>query len=133
VALRRQHAGQPPRGVRGRSGRPEERLDRRRRVEPLAVAARPNGDVWVANHLSDSVSVVHVDDDGHAQLIDTLLVGDEPRDIVFAGPNASRAFITTAHRGQNSPDDPDLFASASGRADVWVSMRTIVALREASA
>src|SRR5215471_12728316 len=89
-------------------------------LEPLAVAARPNGDVWVVNHLSDSVSVVHVDDDGHAQLVDTLLVGDEPRDIVFAGPNGSRAFITTAHRGQNSPDDPDLFDSTSGRADVWV-------------
>ena len=33
----------------------------------------------------------------------TLLVGDEPRDIVFAGPHHDRAFITTAHRGQNSP------------------------------
>ena len=32
----------------------------------------------------------------------TLLVGDEPRDIVFAGPGGNRAFITTAHRGQNS-------------------------------
>src|SRR3989475_6414790 len=25
-----------------------------------------------------------------------------PRDIVFAGPGGNRAFITTAHRGQNS-------------------------------
>ena len=31
----------------------------------------------------------------------TLLVGDEPRDIVFAGAGSTRAFITTAHRGQN--------------------------------
>src|SRR6202008_2901938 len=49
-----------------------------------------------------------------------LLVGDEPRDIVFGGANKNRAFITTAHRGQNSPDDPDLFNPAAGRADVWV-------------
>src|SRR5262249_50056743 len=44
----------------------------------------------------------------------------EPRDIVFAGHHGDRVFITTAHRGQNSPDDPDLFNSAAGRADVWV-------------
>jgi DNA-binding beta-propeller fold protein YncE len=89
-------------------------------LEPIAVAARPNGEVWVANHLSDSVSIVRVDDDGRARLVNTLLVGDEPRDIVFAGPDGGRAFVTTAHRGQNSPDDPDLFDPAAGRADVWV-------------
>ncbi|HEY4015207.1 MAG TPA: hypothetical protein VGM06_17810 [Polyangiaceae bacterium] len=89
-------------------------------LEPVAVAARANGDVWVVNHLSDSVSIVHVDGFGNASVVNTLFVGDEPRDIVFAGPNQSRAFITTAHRGQNSPDDPDLFNPASGRADVWV-------------
>src|SRR5579859_1849482 len=89
-------------------------------LEPIAVAARPNGDVWVVNDLSDSMSIVHVDDDGHARVTNTLLVGDKPRDIVFAGPNGSRAFITTAHRGQNSPDDPDLFVPGTGRADVWV-------------
>ncbi len=50
----------------------------------------------------------------------TLLVGDEPRDIVFAGPERSRAFITTAHRGQNIPFDPQLTTPGVGRADVWV-------------
>ena len=34
------------------------------------------------------------------RVVRTLLVGDEPRDIVFAGAGGSRAFITTAHRGQ---------------------------------
>ncbi len=29
-------------------------------LEPVAVAARNNGEVWVVNHLSDSVSVVDV-------------------------------------------------------------------------
>jgi sugar lactone lactonase YvrE len=89
-------------------------------LEPIAVAARSSNEVWVVNHLSDSVSVVHVDDSGDARVVNTLLVGDEPRDIVFAGPGNGRAFITTAHRGQNSPDDPDLFNPATGRADVWV-------------
>src|SRR6202008_1320323 len=29
-------------------------------LEPVAVAARTNGEVWVVNHLSDSVSIVDV-------------------------------------------------------------------------
>ena len=40
--------------------------------------------------------------------------------IVFAGPGNARAFITTAHRGQNSPVDPALTTPGVGRADVWV-------------
>src|SRR2546430_10042502 len=43
------------------------------------------------------------------------------RDIVFAGPGRSRAFITTAHRGQNVPYDPQLTTPGIGRADVWRS------------
>ena len=90
-------------------------------LEPVAVAARSDHEVWVVNHLSDSVSVVELDDDatsGHVER--TLLVGDEPRDIVFAGPGRKRAFITTAHRGQNIPFDPQLTTPGVGRADVWV-------------
>ncbi|HEV2988272.1 MAG TPA: hypothetical protein VG759_07515, partial [Candidatus Angelobacter sp.] len=64
-------------------------------MEPVAVAARNNNEVWVVNHLSDSVSIVSLT--GAPHVTRTLLVGDEPRDIVFAGSPA-RAFITTAHR-----------------------------------
>ncbi len=90
-------------------------------LEPVAVAARSNHEVWVVNHLSDSVSVVALDHNagtGHVER--TLLVGDEPRDIVFAGPGKKRAFITAAHRGQNVPFDPELTTGGVGRADVWV-------------
>lgn len=90
-------------------------------MEPVAVAVRNDHEIWVVNHLSDSVSIVQFDArTGDARVTRTLLVGDEPRDIVFAGPNRNMAFITTAHRGQNSADDPDLFNPATGRADVWV-------------
>jgi YVTN family beta-propeller protein len=89
-------------------------------VEPVAVAARTNSEVWVVNHLSDSVSVVDVSRNRPNRVVRTLLVGDEPRDIVFAGPQKRRAFITTAHRGQNSPADPQLTTPGVGRADVWV-------------
>jgi DNA-binding beta-propeller fold protein YncE len=98
-------------------------------IDPVAVAARDDGEVWVVNHVSDDVSVVDV---SHSppRVVRTLLVGDEPSDIVFAGPGRARAFITTAHRGQQrtSPDlsgvpgagDPQLTTAAVGRADVWV-------------
>src|SRR5436305_12432534 len=90
-------------------------------LEPVAVAARSDNEVWVVNHLSDSVSVVALTQDGHSgHVVRTLLVGDEPRDIVFAGAGKNRAFITTAHRGQNVPYDPQLTTPGVGRADVWV-------------
>jgi DNA-binding beta-propeller fold protein YncE len=89
-------------------------------LEPVAVAARPDGHVWVVNHLSDSVSIVDARDPARARVVQTLQVGDEPRDIVFAGRHKRRAFITTAHRGQNTNRDPQLTTPGVGRADVWV-------------
>ncbi len=88
-------------------------------LEPVAVAARTDGEVWVVNHLSDSVSIVDVASLPR-RVVRTLLVGDEPRDVVFAGPGGNRAFITSAHRGQNRPGDPQLTTAGVGRADVWV-------------
>lgn len=93
-------------------------------MEPVAVAIRGSDEVWVVNHLSDSVSIVDVAATP-PRTVATLQVGDEPRDIVFAGPGRNRAFITTAHRGQHSPyTDPanpgELTTPGIGRADVWV-------------
>ncbi|HMJ13233.1 MAG TPA: hypothetical protein VK524_17555, partial [Polyangiaceae bacterium] len=106
-------------------------------MEPVSVAVRNAGEVWVVNHLSDSVSVVDVA--SHPpRVVRTLLVGDEPRDIVFAANG--RAFITTAHRGEQRVDssldpvvgvggdwigwrpdgDPQLTTPGIDRADVWV-------------
>jgi DNA-binding beta-propeller fold protein YncE len=89
-------------------------------LEPVAIAERNANEVWVVNHLSDSVSVVRLD--GTPRVLRTLQVGDEPRDIVFAGPNRDRAFITAAFRGQNRPGMTFAaqITSGSGRADVWV-------------
>ena len=89
-------------------------------LEPVAVGESAPGEIWVVNHLSDSISVVDVSDPSRAFVKATLLVGDEPRDIVFAGENREKAFITTAHRGQSRPGDPQLTTPGVGRADVWV-------------
>ncbi len=93
-------------------------------LEPVTVAARTDDEVWVVNHVSDSISVVDVP---RLAVTRTLLVGDEPRDLVFA---AGRAFVTTAHRGQHrvhpsiagvpGAGDPELTTPGVGRADVWV-------------
>jgi len=96
-------------------------------LEPVTVAPRSNTEVWVANLVSDSVSIVSLA--GTPHVLRTLLVGDEPRDIVFAG-SPQRAFITTAHRGQQRSDpsianvpgagDPQFTTAGVPRADVWV-------------
>ena len=98
-------------------------------MEPCALAEAPDGNVWVVNHLSDSVSIVDVTA-SPPKVIRTLLVGDEPRDIIFAGAGGLRAFISTAHRGQHRTDpsiasvngagDPQLTTQSVPRADVWV-------------
>ena len=89
-------------------------------VDPCAVAARDNGEVWVVNQVSDSVSIIDTTS-SPMRVVRTLLVGDEPRDIVFAGSAGNRAFITTAHRGQSSPyPDGEYDQEGIGRADVWV-------------
>jgi DNA-binding beta-propeller fold protein YncE len=95
-------------------------------LEPVAVAARTLAggivEAWVVNHLSDSVSVVRIDpaNPAGAHVTRTVLVGDEPRDVVFAGTGGTKAFVTTAHRGQHRPGDPQAFVPGVGRADVWV-------------
>ncbi|MEN9837908.1 MAG: hypothetical protein RLZ79_1576 [Pseudomonadota bacterium] len=89
-------------------------------LEPVSIAERTSNELWVVNHLSDSVSVVRLD--GTPRVLRTLQVGDEPRDIVFAGNNRDRAFITAANRGQNRPGftSASLTTPGSGRADVWI-------------
>lgn len=90
-------------------------------LEPVAVAAQSDTEIWVVNHLSDSVSVVDIRNT--PRVVRTLLVGDEPRDIVFGGPNKDKAFITAAFRGQNHPTydaEQDHRTPGLGRMDVWV-------------
>lgn len=98
-------------------------------MEPVAVAARTNDEIWVVNHLSDSISIIDLTTTP-IRVTRTLLVGDEPRDIVFAGTDGNRAFITTAHRGQHrthssiagvkGAGDPQFTTEGIGRSDVWV-------------
>jgi hypothetical protein len=51
-------------------------------LEPVTVRARTDGEAWVVNHLSDTISIVDLN---LGLTTDTIDVGDEPTDIVFAG------------------------------------------------
>ena len=73
-------------------------------VEPVSVRARTDSEVWVVNHVSDSVSVVDLD---AMQVRATILTGDEPADVVFAG-SPQRAFISISQMNRvavHSTDD----------------------------
>jgi DNA-binding beta-propeller fold protein YncE len=59
-------------------------------LEPVAVRARTNDEVWVVNELSDSVSIVSL---SAGAVVATLKASDEPADVVFA---AGRAFVSCA-------------------------------------
>ncbi len=59
-------------------------------LDPVSVRARNNTEVWVVNHISDSVSIVDLAARG---VVRTLQTGNEPCDVVFAG-SPQRAFVS---------------------------------------
>jgi YVTN family beta-propeller protein len=69
-------------------------------MEPVSVAVRSNGrEAWVANWLSDSVSVVDL---ATGNVTRTMDVGDEPTDVLFAGSAREMAFVCVSGGGQQS-------------------------------
>jgi YVTN family beta-propeller protein len=58
--------------------------------EPVSVAARNNREAWVVNWMSDSVSIVDLTT---GNVVRTIDVGDEPTDVIFAGPGNTKAFV----------------------------------------
>ena len=72
-------------------------------LEPVSVAVRNNNEAWVANWLSDSVSVVDLATNNVTRTFD---VGDEPTDIVFAGQGREMAFVCVSGLRQVRVYDP---------------------------
>ena len=81
-------------------------------LRPVALALHGN-EVWVVNHLSDSVSVVDVSNPSRPRVTHTLQVGDEPRGIVIAGPKRDLVLVATAKRGES-------LTAGVGRAQIWI-------------
>lgn len=64
-------------------------------LDPCSARFRTSDEVWVANFISDSVSIVSL---SGMRVVATLSVSNEPSDIVFAG-SPQRAFVTCAQPG----------------------------------
>lgn len=69
-------------------------------VDPVSVRFRSDGELWVVNHISDSVSVIDV---AARRVRATLATADEPYDVVFAG---GRAFVSCSQANQVLVYDP---------------------------
>lgn len=72
-------------------------------VDPIAVRFRNNEQLWVVNHISDSVSVVDI---GSRRVIATLQTADEPADVVFAG-TPQRAYVSCSQANRVYVFDPE--------------------------
>ena len=71
-------------------------------IEPVSVRARTNTEAWVVNSVSDSVSIVDLTT---MNVRETVSVGDEPADVVFAGA-PQRAFVSVAQQNLVRVMDP---------------------------
>lgn len=61
-------------------------------IDPVSVRFREGNEAWVINHISDSISVVNVEE---LRVIATIQTLDTPADVVFAGAPV-RAFVSCA-------------------------------------
>ena len=59
-------------------------------LEPVTVRARTDDEAWVVNNVSDSIGIVDLN---LGLTVETLWVGDEPTDVVFAG---GKAFVAVS-------------------------------------
>lgn len=71
-------------------------------LDPVSVRPRNNAEVWVVNHVSDSISVIDLLTN---RVVRTIATADEPTDVVFAG-TPQRAFVSVSQRNQIMVFDP---------------------------
>lgn len=72
-------------------------------LEPVSVAVRSEREAWVVNWVSDSVSVVDLND---YRVVRSFDVGDEPTDVIFAGRDHERAYVCVSGLNQVKVYDP---------------------------
>ena len=83
-------------------------------LDPLAVRARTNQEVWVVNHVSDSISIIDLDT-RHVRA--TLATDDEPTDVIFAGI-PERAFVSCSQENTILVFDPSDLSVAPQRIEI---------------
>ncbi len=83
-------------------------------LDPVSVRARTESEVWVVNHVSDSVSVIDL---ASLRVVRTLATDDEPCDVVFAG-SPERAFVSCSQANTVLVFDPADLTAAPQRIDI---------------
>jgi len=71
-------------------------------LDPVSVRARTDDEAWVVNHISDSISVVDLNE---MVVKATILTDDEPADVIFAG-EPQRAFVSLSQVNTIAVYDP---------------------------
>lgn len=71
-------------------------------LDPVTVRARTDLEVWVVNHISDTISIVDL---AIGNVVRTLPTEDEPADVVFAG-TPERAFVSCSQANSILVFDP---------------------------
>ncbi len=82
-------------------------------LDPVSVRFRTPDEVWVVNHISDSVSVVDLNE---MRVVATIQTRDEPADVVFAG-TPERAFVSCSQVNTIQVFDP---VSRSATAEIAI-------------
>ena len=86
-------------------------------LEPVSVRARTETEIWVVNHLSDSISIVDLTS---RHVVRTIPVGDEPTDVVFAG-TPERAFVVLSQEDAVLVLDPAAPTASGVRIELLAS------------
>lgn len=83
-------------------------------LDPVSVRARNDNEVWVVNHISDTISIVRLDT---LHVVATLPTDDEPTDVVFAGA-AQRAFVSCSQMNTVLVFNPADLSAAPQRIEI---------------
>jgi len=78
-------------------------------LEPVSVCALDDSTAWVVNNVSDDVSIVNLNT---MHVKQTLRVGDEPNDVVFAG-SPTRAYVSVSNEDVIKVYDPATLAQTA--------------------
>lgn len=71
-------------------------------LEPVSVRSRSASEAWVVNRVSDSISIIDL---AAMRVVATIVVGNEPGDVVFAGV-PERAFVSISGEDRIMVVDP---------------------------
>ncbi len=96
-------------------------------IGPVSVNPRSDDEVWVANQVSNSISIVSV---SKGIVTETINIKIEPMDVVFAGPN--QAYISSSRSNQIMVIDASTHALVSTLPVFGGNPRALAASRDGS-